>query len=429
MSISSTSKPRSLRRCDPLLDPPHLAGCELLLAGQLRPQRVVPLLDQLDDLVRPAPRGRGSRWPAGRAARRRRSRTPTVTSYSRMPRRTASAAARRSRRRRGTPRSRRRCGGTARSTGTRRPSRSRRGAAGPAAPPARRSARAGCRRRARAGTGCGRAARTAGAGSAARPAAPRRRLSTRPVTTPCGTTAGRPIRCRSRSRRYSRKASSSARLLDGVDALAPAARSGRRGARGPAAAVRRTRRSHSSRRVAQGRVTIAGSGRFATMRARPVTRAAATSPSAVRGRPRRDRGAATTSSRVAQRAVRRLRQPQPMQPSSLSRSRSIRSDLLVEPGPPGAAERVQSALVGVRFSGQGRQRLRDLVEAEPDPLGGPDEGDPAQLGLLVAALVARRTTRPDQAARLVEADRGRGHARPLGELPDRSAASASSRLP
>ena len=37
---------------DPLLDPPHLVGAELLLDGQLVPQRVVALLEQLDDRVR-----------------------------------------------------------------------------------------------------------------------------------------------------------------------------------------------------------------------------------------------------------------------------------------------------------------------------------------------------------------------------------------
>ena len=94
----------------------------------------------------------------------------------------------------------------------------------------------------RARTGCGRAARSAGAGSSAPPAAPRPSASTRPVTTPCGTTAGRPSRCRSRSRRYSRSAISSCGLLDGVDAVAEpddphdVARQAR------AAAGRRTRR-------------------------------------------------------------------------------------------------------------------------------------------------------------------------------------------
>ena len=131
---------------DPLLDPPHLVGGELLLRGELAPQRVVA---------------------ARRAARR--SRAASTSSLQRLAGleveqlgedvlggdrevvlphavATASTAARRSRRRRGTPRSRRRCAGTARWTATRRPRRSRPGAAGPAAPPARRPATAGCRR-------------------------------------------------------------------------------------------------------------------------------------------------------------------------------------------------------------------------------------------------------------------------------------------
>ena len=37
---------------DPLLDPPHLVGAELLDVGELRPQRVVALVEHLDDLVR-----------------------------------------------------------------------------------------------------------------------------------------------------------------------------------------------------------------------------------------------------------------------------------------------------------------------------------------------------------------------------------------
>ena len=60
---------------DALLDAPHLLGAELLLAGQLVPQRVVALLEHLDDVVRVARPRRRRRWPAGRAARRRRSRS------------------------------------------------------------------------------------------------------------------------------------------------------------------------------------------------------------------------------------------------------------------------------------------------------------------------------------------------------------------
>ena len=159
---------------DALLDPPHLARRELLLAGELAPQRLVAGLDQLHDLRRVDLARRARRWPAGRAARRRRSRSRPGR-RSRASCRTGWAAARRSRRRRGRRRSRPRCGGRARWRARRRPSRTRRGGAARAARRGRRPATAGCRRRGRGRRGCGRGARTAGARSAARRAAPRRR--------------------------------------------------------------------------------------------------------------------------------------------------------------------------------------------------------------------------------------------------------------
>ena len=94
-------------------------------------------------------------------------------------------------------------------------------------------------------------------------------------------------------------------------------------------------------------------------------------------------------------------------------------DLLVEARPPGLAEPGPVGLGRHPAVGQGGQRVADLLEAEPDPLRRADERDPAQRGLLVAALVARRTHRGDQPLRLVEPDRRRRHARPLGELADR----------
>ncbi len=45
-------EPEVVEPLDPLLDPPHLAGREHLLRGQLGPQRVVPLRQQLHDLER-----------------------------------------------------------------------------------------------------------------------------------------------------------------------------------------------------------------------------------------------------------------------------------------------------------------------------------------------------------------------------------------
>src|SRR6476659_10305647 len=65
-------------------------------------------------------------------------------------------------------------------------------------------------------------------------------------------------------------------------------------------------------------------------------------------------------------------------------------DLLVETRPPGAAEPGPVRPGGRPVLRQGGQRVRDLVEAEADSLGGADERDPAQGRLLEAALVAGR---------------------------------------
>ncbi len=60
-----------------------------------------------------------------------------------------------------------------------------------------------------------------------------------------------------------------------------------------------------------------------------------------------------------------------------------------------------------------------LVEGQPDPLGGADEGDPAQCAAGVPALVAGGAGGVDQAQSLVVAQCGGGEAAPLGELADR----------
>ena len=143
-------------------------------AGELVPQLVVALVDQRHDLVAldvladPARRLEVEQLGEDVLAGDLHVPLAHLTGELRC-------AARRSRRRRGTPRTRRRCGGTARWTATRRPSRSRRGAAAPAGRRARRPGRAGCRRTCRARTARGRGARRRGARSSARRAAPRRR--------------------------------------------------------------------------------------------------------------------------------------------------------------------------------------------------------------------------------------------------------------
>ena len=89
--------------------------------------------------------------------------------------------------------------------------------------------------------------------------------SRRPATTPCGTTAGIPIRCRSRSSRYSRNA------IGSTVSFTAYTRSRSRTMRttwreSPRGSGTTCSSPHSSSGVAQGRVMIAGSGRLATMR-------------------------------------------------------------------------------------------------------------------------------------------------------------------
>ena len=69
---------------DPLLDPPHLVGRELLLGGQLGPQRVVPLVRAARRSRAPAPRSSSESlaWRSSSSAKT--FSQPTVMSYSRM---------------------------------------------------------------------------------------------------------------------------------------------------------------------------------------------------------------------------------------------------------------------------------------------------------------------------------------------------------
>jgi hypothetical protein len=63
----------------------------------------------------------------------------------------------------------------------------------------------------------------------------------------------------------------------------------------------------------------------------------------------------------------------------------------------------------------------DLLEAQPDPLGEDDEGDPAQHRARVAAVMAGAVAlgRRDQAALFVVAEGGGGNAGALRRLRDR----------
>ena len=107
-----------------------------------------------------------------------------------------------------------------------------------------------------------------------------------------------------------------------------------------------------------------------------------------------------------------------MQPVSLPCSRSSRSicrsirpvQLQRDPLPVGLG---RGAAVGQR-----RQRLGDLVEAEPDALRRADERHPAQRRPRVAPLVAGGALGVDQPDVLVEAQRRRGDTGSLRELTD-----------
>src|SRR5690606_17936280 len=72
---------------------------------------------------------------------------------------------------------------------------------------------------------------------------------------------------------------------------------------------------------------------------------------------------------------------------------------------------------GAAFRQFGEGRL-DGLERYAEPLGEPDEGDPAEGVAGVTALVARRAPAADQALRLVEVQGRHGDAAALGELAD-----------
>ena len=180
--------------------------------------------------------------------------------------------------------------------------------------------------------------------------------STRPVTTPCGHDRGQPDAAAGRAAAGTPgRRISLAGLLDGVDV------------RSPSRTIRTTWRERPRgsgttyvvapllERRCQGRVTSAGSGRrrddaqrhgAQASRRRGDLGVAAGSRKTAPG-PR----SATSSSGLLSAQVRRLRQPQPMQPSSLSRSRSSRSICASIRGRQPRLSRAQSALVGVRPSG------------------------------------------------------------------------------
>ena len=95
------------------------------------------------------------------------------------------------------------------------------------------------------------------------------------------------------------------------------------------------------------------------------------------------------------------------------------ADLFVEPRPPLRRELGPVLAVGGAPLGQRSQGVADLGEAEPDPLGGLDEGDAAQHVGVVLTMTGGRALGVDQALVLVEPQRRRRDAGASCDRPDR----------
>ena len=97
-----------------------------------------------------------------------------------------------------------------------------------------------------------------------------------------------------------------------------------------------------------------------------------------------------------------------------------RGDLVVERGPASCAESwAQSLRFGVRPSGSDARASTDLGEREPDPLGGLDEGHPAQHVGVVLAVAGGRRSDVISPCVLVEPQRRRRDAGAGGDRADR----------
>ena len=124
----------------------------------------------------------------------------------------------------------------------------------------------------------------------------------------------------------------------------------------------------------------------------------------------RCRTAPRASSGLYRAQVSRLRQPQPMQPSSFSfiaSSMAIRSSRI---GCHELARRAQSLRLGVRRFGKRVEGVADVAQREPDPLRHADEADPPEHVGAIAAVPGVRALAVDEAVLLVEAQRGCRHA-------------------
>ena len=99
---------------------------------------------------------------------------------------------------------------------------------------------------------------------------------------------------------------------------------------------------------------------------------------------------ASTSPGLDSAHVFRLRQPQPMQPARLSRSRSQVQDAVVEVLAPAGRQPRPVLARRDAVGGQGGQRLADAGQRDAEPLRHPDERHAPQGLAGVAALVAGR---------------------------------------
>ena len=219
-------------------------------------------------------------------------------------------------------------------------------------------------------------------------------------------------------------------LLDGVGPVAAAARSAPRGGTGRGGAARRIGRPTPPAGVdhGQGHDRRVGPARDDPQRHSPSVGVRLRARTGPRGRAQRrcvrleEDGAGAARGHLVAGVVQRAR----LEAQAAAADAAVELvaqpldplDLLVEPRPPGAAEPGPVGLGRRAVLGKGGEGLADLVEAEADPLRGADEREPAQRRLLVAALVARRAHRADQAPGLVEPDRRGGEPRPLGQVSD-----------
>src|SRR3954451_22298824 len=202
----------------------------------------------------------------------------------------------------------------------------------------------------------------------------------------------------------------------------------------PRGCLTTTSSPHSSRDCCQGRVTRAGSGFVATMRSAMATSVvpAHRPGSGPRAPPGLGCGSAPRleedrSRPPARGPVVAVVQGAGAQAQAAAADAAVELvaepletfDLGIDARPPAAGEPCPVRARGRPAFRQRGQRLGDLLQAQADPLRGPDEGHPAQGGAGIAALVPAGPLGMDQALVLVVAQGRGGDPRPGGDLTDR----------